>query len=45
MVIGQIAVVFGFLVLVTYSKHLHIFLAPLNVLKKRQPIALGALSR
>jgi len=41
MVIGQIAVVFGFLVLVTYSKHLHIFLAPLNVLVKRQPIALG----
>ncbi len=35
MVIGQIAVVFGFLVLVVYSKHLHIFLAPLNVLTKR----------
>ncbi len=45
MVIGQIAVVFGFLVLVVYSKHLHIFLAPLNVLVKRQPerTALGGL--
>jgi len=45
MVIGQIAVVFGFLVLVTYSKHLHIFLAPVNVLTKRDPdhAALGGL--
>ncbi len=45
MVIGQIAVVFGFLVLVTYSKHLHIFTAPLNVLTKRTPdrTALGGL--
>ena len=45
MVIGQIAVVFGFLVLVVYSKHLHIFLAPLNVLVKRDPeiVALGGL--
>jgi Fe-S oxidoreductase len=45
MVIGQIAVVFGFLVLVTYSKHLHIFTAPLNVLTKRTPdkAALGGL--
>ena len=31
----QIGVVLGFLVLVVYSKHLHIFLAPLNVLTKR----------
>ncbi|MEX2290033.1 MAG: (Fe-S)-binding protein [Mycobacteriales bacterium] len=45
MVIGQIAVVMGFLVMVTYSKHLHIFLAPINVLTKRNPggIALGGL--
>jgi Fe-S oxidoreductase len=45
MVLGQIAVVMGFLVLVTYSKHLHIFLAPLNVLTKRDPegVALGPL--
>ena len=39
----QIVVVLGFLVLVVYSKHLHIFLAPLNVLTKREPNALGAL--
>ncbi|MDQ3030666.1 MAG: FeS-binding protein, partial [Actinomycetota bacterium] len=45
MVIGQIAVVFGFLVMVTYSKHLHIFVAPINVLTKRDPghVALGEL--
>ena len=45
MVIGQIAVVFGFLVMVTYSKHLHIFIAPVNVLTKRNPegTALGGL--
>jgi Fe-S oxidoreductase len=45
MVIGQIAVVFGFLVMVTYSKHLHIFVAPINVLTKRNPdgVALGGL--
>ncbi len=45
MVIGQIGVVFGFLVLVVYSKHLHIFVAPINVLTKRDPesTALGAL--
>jgi Fe-S oxidoreductase len=39
----QIAVVLGFLVLVVYSKHLHIFLAPVNVLTKREPNALGPL--
>ena len=39
----QIAVVLGFLVLVVYSKHLHIFVAPLNVLTKREPNALGPL--
>jgi len=45
MVIGQIAVVMGFLVMVTYSKHLHIFVAPINVLTKRDPdgVALGPL--
>ncbi len=31
-----------FLVIVLNSKHLHIFLAPLNVMFKRDPIALGA---
>ena len=39
----QVAVVLGFLVLVTYSKHLHIFLAPLNVSTKRLPDGLGEL--
>jgi Fe-S oxidoreductase len=34
----------GFLVVITYSKHLHIFLAPLNVFFSRQPVALGALA-
>jgi Fe-S oxidoreductase len=42
-VIGQLAVILGFLVLVVNSKHLHIFLAPLNVLFSRRPNALGAL--
>lgn len=41
--LGQLAVVLGFLVFVTYSKHLHIFLAPVNVLFSRRPSALGAL--
>jgi Fe-S oxidoreductase len=43
--LAQIAVVFGFLVIVVYSKHLHIFIAPINVTTKRDPngIALGAL--
>ena len=36
-ILGQLAVILGFLVLVTYSKHLHIFLAPLNVLFSRRP--------
>src|SRR6266481_5526113 len=42
-VIGQVAVVLVFLVIVAYSKHLHIFLAPVNVLFSRRPDALGAL--
>ena len=37
MILLQLAVVLGFLVLVTYSKHLHIFLAPINVLFSRRP--------
>ena len=41
--LGQLAVILGFLVFVTYSKHLHIFLAPLNVMFSRRPNALGAL--
>ncbi|HYB16321.1 MAG TPA: (Fe-S)-binding protein [Streptosporangiaceae bacterium] len=39
----QIAVVMVFLVIVVYSKHLHIFAAPVNVLFSRRPNALGAL--
>ena len=35
--LAQLAVILGFLVFVTYSKHLHIFLAPLNVLFSRRP--------
>ena len=41
--LAQLAVILGFLVFVTYSKHLHIFLAPVNVLFSRRPSALGAL--
>ncbi len=39
----QLAVVLAFLVIVTYSKHLHIFLAPVNVMFSRRPDALGPL--
>jgi Fe-S oxidoreductase len=35
--------VLGFLAFLVYSKHLHIFLAPVNVLFSRRPDALGAL--
>ncbi len=39
----QLAVILGFGVFVTYSKHLHIAVAPLNVLFSRRPNGLGAL--
>lgn len=39
----NIAVITGFSVLVLYSKHLHIFLAPINVMFSRRPNALGPL--
>jgi Fe-S oxidoreductase len=39
----QLAVVLTFLVIVTYSKHLHIFMAPLNVMFSRRPDGLGPL--
>ncbi len=42
-ILGQIAVILGFLVFVVYSKHLHIGIAPLNVSTKRLPDALGPL--
>jgi Fe-S oxidoreductase len=42
-ILAQLAVVLAFLVVVAYSKHLHIFLAPLNVMFARRPDALGPL--
>jgi Fe-S oxidoreductase len=39
----QLAVVMSFLVVIAYSKHLHIFLAPLNILFSRRPDGLGPL--
>jgi Fe-S oxidoreductase len=41
--LGQVAVVLVFLAFLVYSKHLHIFLAPVNVLFSRRPDALGGL--
>jgi Fe-S oxidoreductase len=42
-ILAQLAVILGFGVFVTYSKHLHIAIAPLNVLYSRRPNGLGAL--
>jgi Fe-S oxidoreductase len=42
-ILGQLAVILGFGIFVTYSKHLHIAIAPLNVLFARRPNGLGAL--
>jgi Fe-S oxidoreductase len=39
----HIGVMLAFLVFVLNSKHLHIFVAPLNVLFGRRPVALGAM--
>ncbi|MDQ3105654.1 MAG: (Fe-S)-binding protein [Actinomycetota bacterium] len=41
--LAHIGVMLTFLVIVVNSKHLHIFIAPLNVLFSRRPKALGAL--
>ena len=41
--LAQLTVVLVFLAFLVYSKHLHIFLAPVNVLFSRRPNALGAL--
>jgi Fe-S oxidoreductase len=41
--LANIAVIVGFLIFIAYSKHLHIFMAPLNVLFSRRPNGLGAL--
>ena len=42
-ILAQLGVVMAFLVIVAYSKHLHIGLAPLNVMFSRRPDALGPL--
>ena len=42
-ILAQLAVVLAFLVIVTYSKHLHIGLAPVNILFSRRPNGLGPL--
>jgi len=42
-ILAQLAVILAFLVFVTYSKHLHIVLAGLNVLFSRRPDGLRAL--
>jgi Fe-S oxidoreductase len=42
-ILAQLAVILTFLVIVVYSKHLHIFLAPVNVMFARRPSALGPL--
>jgi Fe-S oxidoreductase len=42
-ILAQIAVIMAFLVIVVYSKHLHIGLAPLNVLFSRRPDGLRGL--
>ena len=42
-ILAQIAVIMAFAVIVVYSKHLHIALAPLNVMFSRKPNGLGPL--
>ncbi len=42
-ILAQLGVVMAFLVIVTYSKHLHIGLAPVNIMFSRRPNALGPL--
>ena len=43
--VANLAVITSFLVFVAYSKHLHIFLAPVNVAASRRPRALGGLDK
>ncbi len=42
-VLGHVVVILSFLLIVLHSKHLHIFLAPINVGASRRPNALGPL--
>jgi Fe-S oxidoreductase len=39
----HIGVMLAFLILVVHSKHLHIFVAPINVMFGRKPVALGSI--
>ena len=41
----NVSIISGFLVFVSYSKHLHIFVAPFNVAFSRRPRALGGLDK
>jgi Fe-S oxidoreductase len=43
LILLNIAVIMAFLIFIAYSKHLHIFFAPLNVATSRRPRALGPL--
>ncbi len=43
LVLLNVAIIMAFLVFVSYSKHLHIFMAPINVATSRRPRALGPL--
>lgn len=43
--LANVTVITGFLVFVSYSKHLHIFLAPVNIGVSRRPRALGGLDK
>jgi Fe-S oxidoreductase len=41
----NVAVIASFLVFVSYSKHLHIFIAPINIGTSRRPRALGGIDK
>jgi Fe-S oxidoreductase len=41
----NVLVISTFIVVISYSKHLHIFLAPINIAFSRRPRALGALDK
>jgi len=45
LLILNVVVIVGFLVFLSYSKHLHIIAAPINVATSRRPRALGALDK
>jgi hypothetical protein len=43
--LANVGVIAGFMVFVSYSKHLHIFLAPINIGVSRRPRGLGGLEK